>query len=128
MGIVGEWHVSEICLEWVRLDVKETGETGSDSNVGGSAVRMVVTLLVRPSPNDDAAGDITGLPMEVPPMKLLLLMLLALEDSDELTVSMVANVLVLIFRNRENAPMLLTGGELDFSTTGLFDICDSGAA
>lgn len=122
VGTVGEGQVSENCREKLRVDV---GEPGPDSNVGGRAVRIVVTLLVRPSPND-VAGDSMGLPMAVPPMKLLLRELPP-EDS-ELTVSMVANVLVLIFLNRENAPMLLTGGELDFRTTGLFEICDSGAA
>lgn len=124
VGTVGEGQVSENCREKLRVDV---GEPGPDSYVGGRAVRIVVMLLVRPSPND-VAGDNIGLPMMVPPMKLLLRELLAPEDSDELTVSMVANVLVLIFLNRENAPMLLTGGELDFRTTGLFEICDSGAA
>ena len=123
VGTVGEGQVSENCREKLRVDV---GEPGPDSNVGGRAVRIVVTLLVRPSPND-VAGDSMGLPMAVPPMKLLLRELPP-EDSDELTVSMVANVLVLIFLNRENAPMLLTGGELDFRTTGLFEMCDSGAA
>lgn len=124
VGTVGEGQVSENCREKLRVDV---GDPGPDSNVGGRAVRIVVMLLVRPSPND-VAGDKIGLPMVAPPMKLLLRVLLPPEDSDELTVSIVANVLVLIFLRRENAPILLTGGELDFKTTGLFETCDSGAA
>lgn len=105
----------------------DCGERGSDSSAGVTGVRIVVMLLHRPS-RDDTVGEVIGLPMVVPPTKLLLRVLLPPEDSEELTVSMVVKVLVLIFRSREKALILLTGGELDFKVMGVCEMCDSGAA
>ena len=102
------------------------GEVGEDGVLrwreklrnGEMVLARDVMLLLR----RDKDG-VTGVVLAVA-QKLLLLVLLPVEDDDLEEDELVP---LLIFRIRENAPLLLMGG-LDTTMTDSRHICDSGAA
>lgn len=106
--------------EKFRIDL---GECGPRSREGEKDVWSFVRLSARPLEE----GGVIGLPIVVAQMLLLRVLSLLDEPLVELLL-MVDTEIALIFRNLLNAFMLLAGGGDDFSVTGRFDICDSGAA